>query len=403
MQNLGKRMIKFFLTVFIILLFFSGTECHKPPPVVPPEPTTCEYPAGNRTFTWRIDTIAWFPSTLGGVWTFSDTDAYVIGTIVDGKAPYVSRPARHWNGTVWEDSIHGTWGYDNLTEQWGDISVSPRNDVTGDDHFLVAVGYGAKTGFISAGVVEFDNKVKKWKSYEFQTRGELRSVWTDGKGYFIAVGDNGMVYIKDGYSSSWTYQKAPTYFNLNGIVGISKNEIYIHSALSLATGENYHQYWKFNGVQWLKLYDEQDTTGTIVKLQGTENAMYDIAAYRCSITDSLKLYLIGWESFLLESKGQELNYHITNLTQIGLPLRNIGRTAFRINLFSPNDLWIFGTRYNFYHWNGNDFQKIVVPGLPNDDMQFGWQGKMIKTLSGRVFLPSEVSSQVYVVVQGTPN
>ncbi|MFH2030643.1 MAG: hypothetical protein ABIJ40_08535 [Bacteroidota bacterium] len=130
--------------------------------------------------------------------------------------------------------------------------------------------------------------------------------------------------------------------------------------------------------------------------------MIGIAAARCSITDSLKLYLIGWESFLLESKGQEFNYKIKNLTTLGLPLRNLRRTAFRISLFSPDDYWIFGTRYNFYHWNGTDFQKIIIPGLPNDNIQFGGQHKMVRTATGKIFLPSEVSSQVYVVVQGTP-
>jgi hypothetical protein len=43
-----------------------------------------------------------------------------------------------------------------------------------------------------------------------------------------------------------------------------------------------------------------------------------------------------------------------------------------------------------------------MPGLPDDDAHFGNQRKMIKTSTGKIFLPTEVSSQVYVVVQGTP-
>jgi hypothetical protein len=380
--------ILLFVLLSILSLNFIGCPKDNPKEIIsPPEPTNCEYPQGNRNYTWRLDTVAWFPSWLGGVHSFSDSDAWVMGNIVHPNGESYS--AVHWDGHSWNKKV------DFLTV------LMNANDVTGDNTLMVGVGYRLIVGD-KAAITEYSNTTNQWTTHQFETLGELRSVWTDGKGYFIAVGDTGMVYTKNSYVSPWVYQKAPTQFSLNGIVGISKNEIYIHSALSLATGENYHQYWRFNGTQWLKLYDEQDTTGTIVKLQGTENAMYDIAASRCSITDSLKLYLIGWESFLLESKGQELNYHITNLTQFGLPLRNIGRTAFRINLYSPNDLWVFGTRYNFYHWNGKGFQKITIPGLPNDDMQFGWQGKMIKTLSGKVFLPSEVRSQVYVVGQGTP-
>lgn len=380
-----KKLIVF---LFAVLAIFTGVDCNDKPPIIPPViPTNCEYPQGNRNFTWRLDTIAWFPSWLGGVHAFSDSDAWIMGNIVYPKGDSYS--AVHWDGTSWNKKV------DFLTV------LMNANDVTGDNTLLVGVGYRLIAGE-KAAIAEYNNTTKQWTTYQFETLGDLRSVWTDGKGFFIAVGDNGMVYTKVSYTASWVYQKAPTNFNFTKVEGISKTEIYARTYISLVSGENYHQYWKYNGTQWNKLYDEQDTTGTIIKLYGTDNSMNDIASYRCSITDSLKLYLIGWESFLLESKGQDLNYHITNLTQLGLPLRNNGRTAFRINLYSPNDLWIFGTRFNFYHWNGKDFQKIIIPGLPNDDIQFGWQGKMVKTSTGRVFLPSEVSSQVYVVVQGTP-
>jgi hypothetical protein len=110
--------------------------------------------------------------------------------------------------------------------------------------------------------------------------------------------------------------------------------------------------------------------------------------------------VIGWESVLFESHGQNLEYKAKNLTDMGLPLRTLGRTGLKVNLFTPNDIWIIGTRYNFYHWNGLDYQKMVIPGLPNDDTQFGFQRRMVKTASGKLFLLSEVSSQVYVVAQG---
>lgn len=73
-----------------------------------------------------------------------------------------------------------------------------------------------------------------------------------------------------------------------------------------------------------------------------------------------------------------------------------------IDLLTPGDIWIFGTKYNFYQWNGSNFQQIVIPGLPAPDSQYGEQRRIVKTSSGKVFLPSEVSSQVYVVAQGTP-
>ena len=381
----SAHFILIIVLTFISVLFFA---CPDDPE---PEPTTCEYPAGNRTFTWRVDTVAYWPSFLGGVHAFADDDAYVMGYIGEGQAPWRIFVGKHWNGTKWDNNIYGT------DAEVGHVA----NDVTGDDHFMVSVGNWSWTPPKPA-IGEFDNLAKKWKAYQFETEGELRSVWTDGKGFFIAVGDNGMVYTKDGYKAEWVYSKAPTEFHFTNIVGISKHEMYAISQLPTITGVIYQQYWKCYNNQWIKLYDGQDTTGTPVKLYGTDNSMYDLSVSRCSYNDSLKLYLIGWESFLLESEGQSLNYSITNLSQMGLPLRSMGRTAVRINLYSPNDYWIFGTRYNFYHWNGTDFQKIVMPGLPDDDAHFGDQHRMIKTSTGKIFLPTEVSSQVYVVVQGTP-
>jgi hypothetical protein len=385
-----RKIMTFTWIVLLIPLLILTISCHKDEPVVPPQPTNCTYPAGNRSFVWRVDTVAWYPSTLGGVWAFSDSDAYLMGYIGEGKSPFRIFVGLHWNGTVWNNSINGA-----------DLEVAHfSNDVVGDDHFMVSVGYFSISPS-RPGLAEFDNQTKKWKGYQFQTNGELHAVWTDGKGYFIAVGDSGMVYIKDGYPASWIYHKAPTDFNFYRVTGISKSENYLLGYKSVG-GTTYPQIWRYSGNSWLKLLDDLDTTGTVIRIPGDDNTIGDISVNRCSITDSLKLYVVGWESYLFEAKANSTNYKASNLAALGLPLRSLGRTGLDINLYSPDDCWIFGTRYNFYHWNGSSFQKIVIPGLPNDDMQFGDQRKMVKTKSGRMFLPTEVSSQVYVVVQGVP-
>lgn len=369
-------------------LLFVGSCCNHVLP--PPLPTNCEYPAGNRNFTWRFDTVAWWPSTLGGVWVFSDSDAYVMGYVVTKDSPATVILGRHWNGINWETNINGTV----------DEIKHVANDVTGDGHYMVSVGNWSINPPKPA-LGEFDNRTKRWRGYQFQTQGELRSVWTDGSGYFIAVGDNGMVYIKNGYAATWVYSQAPTNFSFYRVTGVSKTEMYLLGYKSVS-GTTYPQFWKYDGSQWLRLRDDLDTTGTVLKFPEADNSMGDMAVVRCSYTDSVKLYIIGWESYLVESKGNQLNFKITNLSELGLPLRSIGRTGLDISLYSPNDYWVFGTRYNFYHWNGNNFQHMIIPGLPNDDIQFGDQRKMVKTKSGKVFLPTEVNSQVYVVVQGTP-
>jgi len=149
------------------------------------------------------------------------------------------------------------------------------------------------------------------------------------------------------------------------------------------------------------MFDTQDTIGKIFDLAKTDLSN-DIAVYKCDITDSLKIYIVGWESYLFEGKGLGLSFRRTNLSDQGLPLRSNGREAGGITLFTPNDIWIQGSRYNNYHWNGKDFQQMIIPGLPIDDNAFGVQLKVRKTSGGKVFYTSEVSSQVYVVLQGVP-
>lgn len=385
-------MKKHFLTVVLLSFVLIITGCKKNATQPPDDnPTTCTYPAGNRNFTWRIDTVAWFPSWLGGVWAFSDSDAYLMGEIFQRpngvSTGYIGL---HWNGKKWDTNINGT------VEEIKHVA----NDVTGDDHYMVSVGNWSIDPPKPA-LGEFDNRTKKWKGYQFQIQGELRSVWTDSKGYFIAVGDNGMVYTKDGYTAEWVYQKASTEFSFYSVTGINKNEIYFWAYRHFASGGEHRQIWKLNNGSWIKMFDTQDTFGNIFDLAKTDLSN-DIAVYKCDITDSVKIYIVGWESYLFEGKGPELSFKRTNLSDKGLPLRSNGREAGGITLFTPNDIWIQGSRYNNYHWNGKDFQRMIIPGLPNDDNAFGMQLKVRKTSSGKVFYTSEVSSQVYVVLQGTP-
>lgn len=384
-------MTKYFFIVAIILLLFSGTECKKEPPVIPPPPpTTCEYAAGNRSFSWRSDTVAWWPSTLGGVWAFSDTDAYLMGYIGEGKPPWRIFVGKHWNGTTWDTNINGTV----------DEIKHVANDVTGDDHYMVSVGNWAINPS-KPGIGEFDNRTKKWTGYQFQTSGELRAVWTDGNGYFIAVGDSGMVYTKDGYSTGWVYSKAPTDYSFHKLSGLAKSEIYIMGYKSIS-GTTYSQLWKLGGSLWTKFLDNFDTSTAIIKIPGDQYTFGDVYANRCSINDSLQLYVVGWESYLFEAQGASSKFKLTNLSSLGLPLRSLGQTALRINGFSPKDYWVSGLRYHLYHWNGTDFQKIE----PHSSLPYGtlWGefSKVRRSPSGKTWMILEMSSQVYAVLQATP-
>lgn len=378
--------------IFLLLTILLFQSCQKENPVIPPDkPKDCFYPAGNRNFTYRVDTVAWFPSTLGGVWAFSDSDAYLMGDITQqDNGSLQGFLGLHWNGIEWSRDIHGTPA---------EIK-SVANDVTGDDSYMVTVGNWSINP-PKPGISEFNNMTKKWKGYQFETSGELRDVWTDGKGYYIAVGDNGMVYIKNGYNSEWNFIQAPTNYNFIYVEGTSPDNIYMGGYKS-TPGVINNQIWEYAQDNWHKLYDDYDTSGTSIKIPNNENRVWDIGVNHCELTDSIYLYIIGWESYLFTAKNGEDMFNEINLSKLGLPLRVNERTALDISLFSPSDYWVFGTRFNFYHWNGIDYQKMIIPKLPDNDQQFGMQHEMIKTKTGKIFLPTEVRSQVYVVVQGQP-
>lgn len=383
------------LLIVVLLFLFSlvhlGCPDNKPADVISPQvPTNCEYSAGNRNISWKLDTVAWWPSTLGGVHAFSDSDAWVMGDmygpVINGKN--TSYVGLHWNGKSWNEKID----FLNI--------LMKANDVTGDDHFMVAAGYLLYVGEKPA-IAEFDNRTKKWKSYQFQTAGELRSVWTDGKGYFIAVGDNGMVYIKDGYTAEWEYNKAPTEFNLLRVSGIEKSELYILGGYNIP-GKHFQQIWKLSKNIWIKLLDNLDTVKTPIEITESGDEINDIAAFRCSVSDSLFLFVGGAESFIFETKGNDLSFRKTNLSIKGLPISSLNKAVSRITIFTPNDIWISSLRYYLYHWNGSNFQKTEpISTLPYENL-WGYFSRVTRSSSGKTWMILEMNSQVYAVLQALP-
>ncbi|HAP35206.1 MAG TPA: hypothetical protein DCQ28_04420 [Bacteroidetes bacterium] len=374
---------------FVIMssISFLQMNCKDEPPIiiVPPTPTNCDYPVGNRNFTWRLDTIAWWPSFLGGLHAFSDSDAWVMGDmhgpVINGQN--TSYVGLHWNGKTWNEKI-----------DFLDILMK-ANDVTGDSHFMAGVGWRGMPEGILAAITEFDNSTKKWKTQQFQTQGELRSVWTDGKGYFIAVGDNGIVYTKDGYTAEWVYQKTPTEFNFTRVTGISKTEVYARAVKSLPTGQYFQQIWKYIDTNWIKLMDNENATGMPIQIPEAGADIYDVAVYRCPITDSLYLYVVGSGIFEFTTKGNSIAFVKREIASFRKPIGYIA-------LFSPGDYWISSIGYFLYHSNGSDMP--LVQPIPAFQLGKDWGAfrPIKKSSSGKIWLVLEMDSQVYAVIQGIP-
>lgn len=383
------------LSAILTYLFLSSCTS----PTTTKEASPCTYPAGNRSFTWRIDTVGWYPSSFGGLHAFSDNDAYAGGRFVTKDHSKLYN-VLHWNGETWIPIV-----FSNSIEQLGNDPY----DATGDGHFMVMVG---TVGFENPrpGIGEYNNQTKQWKGYQFQTEGALQAVWTDKQGYFIAVGDNGTVYEKDGYNANWVYYQIESQYNFYDIAGVSKNEIYLlgHKYLWVDIGgevgiASFNQVWKYNSKSWKKLFDDKDTTGMSLKAPIGYGEFLDIGAVRCIETDKLKLYLVGWESILYESEGHKLDFKMTNLSTMGLYLRQIRKVAKDIFILTPNDIWITGQDNNYFHWDGNSFQKVDIPALPSNNLAFSSQRRFFKTKTGKLFIPSETTKpQEYFILQGIP-
>lgn len=377
-------------SVFVIAIFPIAILLSCKPDRTGPD---CNSSSGNRDFTWRADTVAWFPSRMGGIWAFADDDAYVMGSIIryeNGQSQgYLGL---RWNGTEWTNDINGS------VEEIKHVA----NDVIGDKFYMVSVGNWSRTPS-KPGIGEFDNRTKKWIGHQYETEGELRSVWTDGRGFFLAVGDNGMVYTKSGYSAEWVFTQAPTDYHLTKISGVSKNEIYIQAFKYTTLNEPLHQLWKLYNGEWTKLMDSVRPSGMPIQVPEAGESITDWATFRCARTDSLSLYLTGWESFRFESAGQNLSFTKYNLRDEGLPLRAMGQSAWQISVFSPNDIWIRAARYQIWHWNGMDYRKIEPdPSWPYGQL-WGSTSRMQRSASGKVWMLLETDNQVYSVVQGMPN
>jgi hypothetical protein len=377
---------------FIAVCFVIALASCKPDITGPIPFPDCNYSSGNRDFTWRADTVAWFPSRMGGIWAFADDDAYVMGSIIryeNGQTQgYLGL---RWNGTEWTKDINGS------VEEIKHVA----NDVIGDKFYMVSVGNWSITPS-KPGIGEFDNRTKKWIGHQYETEGELRSVWTDGNGFFMATGDNGTTYSKDGYNAEWVYALAPTDYHLTKITGISKNEIYIQAFKYTQLNEPLHQLWKLHNGEWFKLMDTVSPSGLPIQVAEAEGNITDLAVFRCDRSDSLSLYLTGWESFRFMSVGQHLTFEKHNLKNDGLPLRAMGQSAWQISVFSPNDIWIRAARYQMWHWNGLDYQKIEPdPSWPYGQL-WGSMSRMQCGPSGKIWMLLETNSQVYSVVHGTP-
>lgn len=112
----------------------------------------CNWPPGNKNYSWRIDTVAYWPSTLGGLYVFNDSTAFITGRVNTKDRRLLA--GLRWDGTVWVEDIY------NPTPEFpiGHYGL----DATGDDSIMVSVGYWDLNGGFKSAIGEFNLRTQKW-------------------------------------------------------------------------------------------------------------------------------------------------------------------------------------------------------------------------------------------------
>ena len=376
---------------FVLIVFisscslFSGNDKKKD--------DSCDWPIGNRNYSWRIDTVGYWPSTMGGLYVFNDSTAFLTGNINDKKNNQLA--GLRWNGTKW------------LTDIYNPAPEYPAghfgNDAIGDDTLMVSVGYWG-LNLDQAAIGEFNLKTKTWTNHKFEVQGELNSVWTDGKGFYIAVGNNGIMYTKDSQSSDWVFSRMEDEFNLNKVAGISETEWYIsgYKYPDPRATVNNKIYRVLNGTITV-IYDNYHIDSSILPLFGSTSTTR-IDAIRCCISDSLYLFISGEVQVKLSSFENELNFRSINLSKLSSGINEISHFSGYITAFTPNDVWIPTIWFGLYHYNGIDVKKIEsIPSINYGDTRSdGVLRQVKKSKSGKLWMLMETGSQQYILIQGTP-
>lgn len=377
-EPLMKTNFSFFLLLFLFFAMScentSGPE-KKDNPIDPPLPTSCDELKTTNDYTWRIDTVGHWPSDLGGVYAFSDSDAYAMGHIDDGKSAVFA--GLHWDGKNWREITSGTG------TEIGHTSVA----VIGDQNMMVSVGYAGVANPTPV-LAEFDNRTKKWKATKFSGFGAVTSIWTDGSGLFLAGGSDGKIFRKNGYTASWETLSNPFTGQINYLEKLPDGELWVAT-----TDANFSvEFWRQKNNQWQKVYDGAYPDSTRY-IQNGFDRLQGFDLYYCSVTKKLELFAFSTRVLTLTyipEKDRFLDYGGPYTSDLGY----WGRAA---KVFAPNDIWFWGRAW--LHWDGKTLKRFQFPGYS----AFITGKTPSRTKSGKIFLPLNNEGQTWLVAQGTPN
>lgn len=304
----------FLLYLMLYLLAVINFSCNTTEPLPPEEnkPDTT-----SHTFTWEIDTLGEFQSSLYDVWG-SENDAYAVGVIYwSGRRLPIN--IVHWDGDKWtpldylEGSIRSIYGF-NSNQIW----VCGSWQVDYNAYALISYWNGSV-----------------WKTWKFQEYNQLLSIWGTNSSNIYACGWAGTILHYDG--SSWTKQESGTAYNLHDIWGTDESNIFVAGDKE-STGEGV--LLKFDGVSWKPIAKGSPQTDST--LYGCFEGVWS--------NNIEKITLVG----ALVYEGNEGSWGLADIPY-NYPIGNInGLAAMRsVHGSNQNNVFICGDYNLIIHWNGS--------------------------------------------------
>ncbi len=203
LDSMNRKSIFHFLTIALgVLTLLSLSSCKKGSPIEPPpQPDTT-----SHQFSWHVDTLGIYPSSLSGVWGTDPGNVYAVGTVYFS---YSQPPVfiMHWDGSQW----------------------TPLDYLEGD--LLAIYGFSSKDIWVvgdwwldtpHALIAHWDGN--SWTSWKLQQLGQLFALWGTSSANLYAVGSGGLIFHFDG--TSWTQQQSGTTFPLRGVWGADAAHVY---------------------------------------------------------------------------------------------------------------------------------------------------------------------------------
>jgi hypothetical protein len=338
-----KNISYFFLFSGIIsILTLPSCDTTEVPPVKPFK--------DPRTYTWTIDTlINSFQTDLRRIWANAPNDVYIGGHNASSLSPGA---LWHFDGIIWKPvelpvatfDVNGIFGFSS-SDVW-------------------AVGETATDVSL---ILHYDGK--SWQNYSNTTGKALRCIWGSNLKNIWAGGANSLFHY-DG--SNWN--KFPFFIPSQGVQlgsmnGLSASDIYMvgyRNDVIQPIDTSFYYLYHYNGSQWSVVDSNYITNdnyrwnfGVIIKTIGGE------------------LYSASDRLYKKEANG----WKIINDDQLVFSLGGSG----------ANNVFCATTTGTLYHFNGTDWQIIVVKGgfqLPIYDI---W------TDGTEAFMIASDSRQSYVI------